>query len=284
MIFGFALLYDIVCVLFVVFMNTLIPDFGQPIEANKIQLRITESNTNFLTQIADYAFQNQNIKQQFLEENPNLTPVQIAGLFIIRYFYEPAISCLLNKTDFIIKFSDKCFGNSVNGLQSKVAWQELDCLISIYRFALIIGKTIDLSQSSQIAFPNEITTTFKKILELSIVSGNNDIHNYTLRMLSNSINDISVRSEIVTRNQQNISLHHVLDISVYDTLINEIQKDLKKKPVGFSEEDWERRKNEIYNAMSQRSKLLRSVNNVRQTSSTMLGLLDPSSPILQNHS
>lgn len=221
---GIAVGYDVVAVLFVLITETYFPDVGEPIEANLVQKQVVASNINMLSELVRSL--PQNISDSIIAGNKKMSVSEIAGQFIIKYFYEPALE-LLNQL-----LSSKGYYNTAKA--QTIGYSEIERCLMVYRFVREISDSL-IPDISEKKLEKTQRGYMKRLIEKSIEEGIYQVHQQFLRLLYKSILDPHVRGQKLRAESRDLSLNHIIGSAETEGIINTLRKNIKKKKTASQE-------------------------------------------------
>lgn len=210
--------YDLMAMAFTVFIETCTSYSGNPRLANKIQKEVKFRIDNILDQLVRC------IPYQALEliiNQKKMKACQIAGKFILRYFYEPAVTMLQQS----LKNSSTAMYNKKNAETLK--WDEIENLLILFRFTREISATVGLG-TDEIQLDNSLIANLRLLLIDLIEKGNETVHIQLLRLLYKSAIKPEERSTIIRQNHHDLSLNHYIGSAECESIRIQLRKDITR--------------------------------------------------------
>ncbi|KAK8876466.1 hypothetical protein M9Y10_006679 [Tritrichomonas musculus] len=210
--------YDLIAILFIIFVETCAPYSGNPTLANKIQNEVSFTVNNTLQQLVN------SIPAQVLElicSGKKMTISEITGTFILRYFYEPAVTMLSQS----LKLSSTAMYNKTKAKQLK--WNEIENLLVVYRFTREISETVYLG-TDEIQLDNSLILNLRLLLIALIEDGDETVHMQLLRLLYKSAIKPDERGRIILHNHNDLSLNHYIGSAECETIRIQLRKDISR--------------------------------------------------------
>ena len=209
------ILYDIVCVVFILIAETFWPEDEAPLEATRVQEELTEAISKDLYSLA--AVIPQDMRETLLANSKVQTPAVLAGQLILNKFYEPAhllFSKLLLRIG-IGPFADKQI--------PKLEWDQFEEFLTVYRFLREISDT-EIPEYDMIA--DNVKKNVQKAIVTGICVGKPDVHFQLLRLLALSMEKPEERSNRVLNDPQQINLYHYVGVAMALAIGNELRTKL----------------------------------------------------------
>lgn len=217
------LLYDLFAFLFLAIKNSLPNKSHNPIEATRVQYQASSFIKSKLVAASSHIPHkqveriSQSVESQFVKGS------QLTGAFIIRFFYEPAISSLVKE----LRPSGGAF--SPNNA-TRLNWSQIEALFTLYRYLREISDSIVMGNNdiSAVELPDAQRNLIRKVFISSITKGPEDAFQQLLRLLKNACAQPSERSAIVKRNYRDLSLNHYIGSEAVDLIKKDLEKETQR--------------------------------------------------------
>lgn len=210
--------YDAIAIAFTLFVETCTSYSGNPRLANKIQTEVKSTIDNILDHLVRC------IPTQVSElicNQKKMTISQIAGNFVLRYFYEPAVTMLQQS----LKASSSAMYNKKNA--NILNWNEVENLLIIYRFSREISASVGLG-TDEIQMDSSLVSNLRLLLIALIEEGDETVHMQLLRLLYKSAIKPDERSRIIRQNHHDLSLNHYIGAAECEAIRIQLRKDISR--------------------------------------------------------
>jgi hypothetical protein len=192
-------------VLVVVIWERYFPEPGKhPIEAAELQVRISDRVSAIINGIMD-AIPSSDLDKIQGNGNKRSVPVSV-GNFILKYFYEPAITTLVASLK----------------KREERDWLQVEDMLTVLRFVREIETTVHLG-TNEMDLGNKMYE-MRRFIEQRIQDGRPEVHLQLLRLLYNVHRPAEERKALVERDPSDLSLSHYLG----DSIVQQIEASLRK--------------------------------------------------------
>ncbi|OHT14342.1 hypothetical protein TRFO_43090 [Tritrichomonas foetus] len=227
LIISVAVGYDLIAMLFIIIMETYFPDSGKPWIANRVQSEVFNTIGTALNQLV------RSIPPRTLDSicsGNKMTVSQIAGTFILRYFYEPAVTMLSQS----LKVSSTALYNPRNA--GKLEWSQIENVLIVFRFVREISDTVGLGTDEFKIDPAQ-GANLRKLIITAIEEGNPTVHMQLLRLLYKSAIPNDERSHIISEKPCDLSLNHFIGASECEAIRIQLRKDITRPKTASQKKD-----------------------------------------------
>jgi len=227
LIFFVSVGYDLIAMLFIIIMETFFPGEGNPWLAHNVQKQIEAT----MNQIMDDIVYNIPSKDLLgICENVQKSNSEITGIFIMRYFYEPTVTLLMQQ----LKSQSSALFNPKNG--STIQWDMMEHCLTLYRFAREISLSVHLG-TNDFKIDSQQQLNMRKLLVTAIEEGQPDVHIQLLRLLYNSSLNIEERKDVIKQNTHNLCLTHFIGADDVEAIITVLKRDVEKPKTAAQKRD-----------------------------------------------
>ncbi|KAH0795304.1 hypothetical protein GPJ56_000753 [Histomonas meleagridis] len=216
--------FDLIAIIFVIFMEIIHPREGKPWLANNVQKRITSTIDNIFNQFI------QTIPGKAEKEDADEKPSKTIGTFLLHNFYEPSITLLMQNL-------------KVHGLYdprnaSKLPWQKIEDLLVIYRFVREISDSLNaIPGVEEFRLDSQQVVNMRKFLITAIEDGSAEVHLQLLRLLHKSTLNYQARSDIIRNDPRDLSLNHYLGEENVEAILSVLKRDIVKPKTAAQKRD-----------------------------------------------
>jgi hypothetical protein len=221
-----AVLYDVLAMLFVVISVIHFPERGNPREADRVQSWMTARLSGLLRHVYD-AIPQEELGLIIAERHPSVE--EVVGTFILRYFYEPAVTALsaaLRPTSGFYKV-DRA---------TELSWTQFEDLLTLYRFVREISDSAHLG-TTHIKFDGRHVSHLTKLVVSAIQNGVPEVHFQLCRLLFNATAPSDVRAAKVRADHMNLSLNHYVGNAEVEQVVSRVKQDIKRARLAGKAED-----------------------------------------------
>lgn len=210
--------YDIIAILFIMFLESCTSYSGKPQLANKIQKEVKSKVDNILDQLVRCT---PTQVRELICNQKKMTISQISGTFILRYFYEPAVTILQQS----LKNTSSAMYNKNKAKQ--LNWNEIQNLLIVFRFVREISSSVGLG-TDEIQMDNSLVSNLRLLLIALIEEGDETVHIQLLRLLYKSAIKPDERATIILQRHHDLSLNHYIGAAECESIRIQLRKDITR--------------------------------------------------------